>query len=1141
MAEEKSTTTLNKARVDELLGYIKQTFYSQAEHAQGIEDFNAWWLSVLGQPNGVPKTDANNKILQGFFPDYILGQLLWGGTIAGNDKISPSSHLSSKIDIVDESISSSNVAKYTGIYFIATADANTSGSIVNSLDVRTGDWVISTGVEWVKIDNTDAVRSVADYVGSITAEELRNRLISQYKDGNTYKNYALGTMHYADGSGRASQLATTAFARSILGGIASQNVFSGLYADKAQTLLNKRTIWGQEFDGSGNVSGAMSGVTNINSVLYLSSSGNVGIGNTSPTAKLHVNGTFNAQGATTLQSTLNVVGVATHNDHILLVNGKNIAGQLQDDKTNISLLGISNTDTVLVGYGAVGKYNTNIYGKTVNVLTKEGVTSAQFDENKNLKVFGYISGMQGVSAKGIADFGEGGVGSGSGGTRYTLQKAEDTNKVTLQLVAEDGSGSSTQDINTFNATRAGLVPNASSTSHILFGDGWKQLEASNIPNLDWAKITTGKPTTLGGYGITDAYTKSQIANGIFPNMRVGLADDLGDIEETLDEEYTFQPTANTNEIRDGYAQIESLKGNSLVWNQKVVKITDSLTNQWGAASNLTVTIENGVITTYCKTQENGKGFIDLNLKSQGFSRIGHKYAILVDAKSDIANTRVLACVMGSTSTYYNVNSTNWERAICFGEHLDDNAYCLFRMYNNTTGNTVLFRNPQLIDLTQMFDEGNEPETVEEFERRCPKGMSMDYNEGEVIHFNGDIKSVGFNQWDEEWEKGQIDANNGENVTGVQIRTKGYIPIVKDTDYYLTTSSCFIRCYDMNKNYIGVYTGQNAETGYTQSKIIAKEGLQKGTSYIRIWWSSNYGTTYNNDICINISDPDKNGTYEPYTEFRRDLPTELFEGGMKSAGTAHDEIYWDKSKGKYIKVTRIGEVDLGSLDWIYRAGNNPNPYFVAFMAGGLTALGALVMPNMIVSKKYNVVFSGYASTQRDDKSITWVNDASCVMLYDYEYTDVNSLKASLQGVMLYYELEEPIIEEVDIPYMDYQVSNSGTEEIVSEVPTTPIKARVVYNFDTIGTVKQNRFDVSILKSSISNLSKGIGVSGNWALDGLKIGTYDVLHKGNTSLVIDSGDNFGFTLKVADSQIQMSDITEDELRQMINTAWGTNYEA
>ena len=35
------------------------------------------------------------------------------------------------------------------------------------------------------------------------------------------------------------------------------------------------------------------------------------------------------------------------------------------------------------------------------------------------------------------------------------------------------------------------------------------LSASDIPNLSWSKITTGKPTTISGYGITDAYTKTE--------------------------------------------------------------------------------------------------------------------------------------------------------------------------------------------------------------------------------------------------------------------------------------------------------------------------------------------------------------------------------------------------------------------------------------------------------------------------------------------------------------------------------------------------------------------------------------------------------------------------------------------------------
>ena len=36
------------------------------------------------------------------------------------------------------------------------------------------------------------------------------------------------------------------------------------------------------------------------------------------------------------------------------------------------------------------------------------------------------------------------------------------------------------------------------------------LVAADIPNLDWSKITSGKPTTLAGYNIGDAYTKTEV-------------------------------------------------------------------------------------------------------------------------------------------------------------------------------------------------------------------------------------------------------------------------------------------------------------------------------------------------------------------------------------------------------------------------------------------------------------------------------------------------------------------------------------------------------------------------------------------------------------------------------------------------------
>lgn len=58
-----------------------------------------------------------------------------------------------------------------------------------------------------------------------------------------------------------------------------------------------------------------------------------------------------------------------------------------------------------------------------------------------------------------------------------------------------------------------LAPNTTATKKFLSMTGtgsagaaptWSALAASDIPNLDWSKITSGKPTTLSGYGITDA-------------------------------------------------------------------------------------------------------------------------------------------------------------------------------------------------------------------------------------------------------------------------------------------------------------------------------------------------------------------------------------------------------------------------------------------------------------------------------------------------------------------------------------------------------------------------------------------------------------------------------------------------------------
>jgi hypothetical protein len=82
--------------------------------------------------------------------------------------------------------------------------------------------------------------------------------------------------------------------------------FTNGVANYAAKLATARTIWGQSFDGSTNVSGAMTGVTNVNNLMRFddtnkkvtigstAGSSKVGINNVNPTYDLDVTGTIHA-------------------------------------------------------------------------------------------------------------------------------------------------------------------------------------------------------------------------------------------------------------------------------------------------------------------------------------------------------------------------------------------------------------------------------------------------------------------------------------------------------------------------------------------------------------------------------------------------------------------------------------------------------------------------------------------------------------------------------------------------------------------------------------------------------------------------------------------------------------------------------
>ena len=129
-----------------------------------------------GKASGVASLDANSKIITSQLPDYLLGQVMYGGNaseVATTTTISPSDSLKTKKNITTASISIENSETSTkndtygykdmeGVYFICQASGTFAG---NSFEK--GDWIISTGAKWEKIDNTDAVTSVNGEMGAV--------------------------------------------------------------------------------------------------------------------------------------------------------------------------------------------------------------------------------------------------------------------------------------------------------------------------------------------------------------------------------------------------------------------------------------------------------------------------------------------------------------------------------------------------------------------------------------------------------------------------------------------------------------------------------------------------------------------------------------------------------------------------------------------------------------------------------------------------------------------------------------------------------------------------------------------------------------------------------------------------------------
>ena len=163
--------------------------------------------------------------------------------------------------------------------------------------------------------------------------------------------------------------------------------------------------------------------------------------------------------------------------------------------------------------------------------------------------------------------------------------------------------------------------------------------------------------------------------------------------------------------------VKSVGGRSIVWNQLVQPTSNEIT---GAGVKVTFS-NDGIVTLNGTATTTGNAVSVQPVKNQK----GHKYLMVANPLSGVYGKDQLLF----SSQSYGQDSTG-HGAIITNESSNAKWYYTLYVYEGVTYDNVKLQ-PQIFDLTQMFGAGNEPSTVEEFEKMFPAAYYQ-YNAGEII-------------------------------------------------------------------------------------------------------------------------------------------------------------------------------------------------------------------------------------------------------------------------------------------------------------------------------------------------------------------------------------------------------------------------
>lgn len=370
-------------------------------------------------------------------------------------------------------------------------------------------------------------------------------------------------------------------------------------------------------------------------------------------------------------------------------------------------------------------------------------------------------------------------------------------------------------------------------------------------------------------------------DGYYPDMTVGMADNLVGRGDVQDAHINFRPSAGADNITDGAARIERIKGNSVVWNQLLHNADFRAGTSYWVMNN----------TTLSMNADGSMRVTNNTGHSQGITQyiaIPAKRKILIIAdfrRSSLTESQFVVYMHKAGDSGYDISCssaysdvTRTKKTLIIESTTIIDQILIYPFIAGEVGSYADIYSCVAIDLTKMFGAGNEPTTVEEFYQRKPMNIEDEYayNAGTLVDMKVDsLVSVSDNAYD---------------------YTKGYARVMGGYKYDITANAGAT----LEVSFYADGEDSNEEREIAPDSEGKYTFPANGICYV----NGNFASQSDVCVCLNHS-YDK--PHPAYQQEVKDLSFigEAFPEGMRSAGSAFDEIRFNPTKKVWEKIVRVG--------------------------------------------------------------------------------------------------------------------------------------------------------------------------------------------------------------------------------------------